>query len=30
MGRSSLLLVDVPPGEDSGIKVSGTAAPIGG
>ncbi|WP_433183210.1 PhzF family phenazine biosynthesis protein [Actinoallomurus sp. CA-150999] len=30
MGRASLLLVDVPPGEDSGIKVSGTAAPIGG
>jgi PhzF family phenazine biosynthesis protein len=30
MGRPSRLLVDVTPGEDSGIKVSGTAAPIGG
>lgn len=30
MGRPSRLLVDVPPGNDSGIKVSGTATPIGG
>jgi PhzF family phenazine biosynthesis protein len=28
MGRASLLLVDIPPGAGSGIKVSGTAAPI--
>ena len=28
MGRPSRLLVDIPPGTDSGIKVSGTAAPI--
>jgi PhzF family phenazine biosynthesis protein len=30
MGRPSRLLVDVPPGNSSGIKVSGTATPIGG
>lgn len=30
MGRPSRLLVDVPPGNDSGIKVSGTAMPIMG
>lgn len=30
MGRPSRLLVDVPPGNNSGIKVSGTATPIGG
>jgi PhzF family phenazine biosynthesis protein len=30
MGRPSRLLVDVPPGSSSGIKVSGTASPIGG
>lgn len=30
MGRSSRLLVDVPPGNGSGIKVSGTATPMGG
>ena len=30
MGRPSRLLVDVPPGNGSGIKVSGTAMPIGG
>jgi PhzF family phenazine biosynthesis protein len=30
MGRPSRLLVDVPPGNSSGIKVSGTASPIGG
>jgi PhzF family phenazine biosynthesis protein len=29
MGRPSRLLVDVPPGNNSGIKVSGTATPIG-
>ncbi|MDN3359115.1 PhzF family phenazine biosynthesis isomerase [Actinomadura sp. DC4] len=28
MGRPSLLLVDVPAGDDSGIGVSGTAAPL--
>jgi PhzF family phenazine biosynthesis protein len=30
MGRPSRLLVDVPPGNRSGIKVSGTATPISG
>lgn len=30
MGRPSRLLVDVPTGNNSGIKVSGTATPIGG
>lgn len=30
MGRPSRLLVDVPSGSDTGIRVSGTAAPIGG
>jgi PhzF family phenazine biosynthesis protein len=30
MGRPSRLLVDVPPGNGSAIKVSGTATPIGG
>lgn len=30
MGRPSRLLVDVPPGNGSGIKVSGTATPISG
>ncbi|WP_345361556.1 PhzF family phenazine biosynthesis isomerase [Actinoallomurus liliacearum] len=30
MGRPSRLVVDVPSGADSGIRVSGTAAPIGG
>jgi PhzF family phenazine biosynthesis protein len=30
MGRPSRLLVDVPAGNGSGIKVSGTATPIGG
>jgi predicted PhzF superfamily epimerase YddE/YHI9 len=30
MGRPSRLLVDVPPGDRSGIKVSGTATPISG
>lgn len=30
MGRPSRLLVDVPSGNGSGIKVSGTATPIGG
>jgi PhzF family phenazine biosynthesis protein len=28
MGRPSRLLVDVPPGNRSGIKVSGTATPV--
>jgi predicted PhzF superfamily epimerase YddE/YHI9 len=30
MGRPSRLLVDVPQGNRSGIKVSGTATPISG
>lgn len=30
MGRPSRLLVDIPPGPDAGIRVSGTASPITG
>jgi hypothetical protein len=28
MGRPSLLVVDIPPGEHAGVSVSGTAVPL--